>query len=68
MKYPLTGGTMKAIVLYLSLVTISIIPGCFVGYESLQNMSESECRSRPGASCPEGPSYDQYQRDLRNHP
>jgi len=34
-------------------------------YESMKNKTDMDCRSRPGASCPEPKSYDDYQRDMK---
>ncbi len=62
---------MKATILYLSLVIMIMLPACSAdtsrraAYDSLQNMSDMDCRSNPGANCPEKQSYDEYQRDLK---
>ncbi len=66
------GGT-KATVLYLLLILGLMLPACSAertkraAYDSLQNRSEMDCRSRPGADCPEKQSYDEYRRDLKNN-
>ena len=60
---------MKAAGLYLSLAIIFLLPACSAetakraGYNTLQNMSDRDCRSKPGANCPDRQSYDDYQRD-----
>ncbi len=65
------GGCMKAAVLYLSLILSLLLPACSAerarraANDTLQNMSDMDCRSKPGADCPEKQSYDDYQRDLK---
>ncbi len=62
---------MKSIVLYMSLAVIFLSAGCSVetakraAYDSLQNMSDMNCRDKPGADCREQQSYDDYQRALK---
>ncbi len=64
-------GAMNAVVLCLLLMLILILPACSAetvkraAYDSLQNKSDMDCRSDPGAKCPEKQSYDEYQRDLK---
>jgi len=62
---------MKTTILYLSLAILFILPACSAetikrsAYDTLQNMSDMDCRSKPGANCPEQKSYDEYQKDLK---
>ncbi len=64
-------SVMKAVILCMSLIMILLLPACCAetakraAYESLQNKSDMDCRSNPGATCPEKQSYDDYQRDLK---
>jgi len=61
---------MKAALLSLSLVATSLLSACSAetikqsAYGTLQNKADMDCRSQPGAKCPEQKSYDEYQRDL----
>jgi hypothetical protein len=61
---------MKETILYLSFLIIVMLPACSAetarraAYDSLQNKSDMDCRSNPGANCTETKSYDEYQRDL----
>lgn len=61
---------MKKIVQLLLSAILLIFCGCTAevvkrsAYETLQNKADMDCRSNPGAKCPEKQSYDEYQRDL----
>ncbi len=65
------GAVMKAAVFCLLSIMIFTLPACNAemtkraAYDSLQNKSEMDCRSNPGATCPGKQSYDDYQRDLK---
>jgi hypothetical protein len=61
---------MRSIVSLLCCASFVVLSGCSTEsakrgtYDLLQNKSDMDCRSNPGANCPEHRGYDEYQRNL----